>query len=262
MGKYKKVGALCAVLGMFCLLNILGISVHIGSKQEASKQTGAGAEESRAKNEDYQASMPCPAEGVEEAVDYVSSAMVTEPPKIAITFDDGPSNLCTERLLDGLKERGVKATFFLIGQNAEQFPDIVRRIEAEGHLLGNHTYHHVEITKVSDEEAIYEITQTDKIVKEITGKSLEYMRPPFGAWQRDLEMNLEVMPVMWTIDPLDWTTENVDEIVNKVVTEAEENDIILLHDCYDSSVDAALRIVDILKEEGFEFVTVDELILN
>ena len=70
------------------------------------------------------------------------------------------------------------------------------------------------------------------------------------------------MPVMWSIDPLDWTTENVDEIVNKVVTEAEENDIILLHDCYDSSVDAALRIVDILKEKGFEFVTVDELILD
>lgn len=88
------------------------------------------------------------------------------------------------------------------------------------------------------------------------------MRPPFGIWQRRLELDLEVMPVMWSIDPLDWTTENVDEIVNKVVTEAEENDIILLHDCYDSSVDAALRIVDILKEKGFEFVTVDELILD
>lgn len=88
------------------------------------------------------------------------------------------------------------------------------------------------------------------------------MRPPFGIWQRRLELDLEVMPVIWSIDPLDWTTENVDEIVNKVVTEAEENDIILLHDCYDSSVDAALRIVDILKEKGFEFVTVDELILD
>ena len=88
------------------------------------------------------------------------------------------------------------------------------------------------------------------------------MRPPFGIWQRRLELDLEVLPVMWSIDPLDWTTENVDEIVNKVVTEAEENDIILLHDCYDSSVDAALRIVDILKEKGFEFVTVDELILD
>ena len=100
------------------------------------------------------------------------------------------------------------------------------------------------------------------VIYSITGKHVEYMRPPFGIWQRRLELDLEVMPVIWSIDPLDWTTENVDEIVNKVVTEAEENDIILLHDCYDSSVDAALRIVDILMEKGFEFVTVDELILD
>ena len=76
------------------------------------------------------------------------------------------------------------------------------------------------------------------------------MRPPFGAWQKKLEWELDVMPVMWTIDPLDWTTNNEDEIVNKVVTQAKENDIILLHDCYESSVNAALRIVDILQKEG------------
>lgn len=88
------------------------------------------------------------------------------------------------------------------------------------------------------------------------------MRPPFGTWQRKLEQDIQMLPVLWTIDPLDWTTENQDEIVNKVVTEAEENDIILLHDCYKSSVEAGLRIVDILQEEGFVFVTVDELLLN
>ena len=76
------------------------------------------------------------------------------------------------------------------------------------------------------------------------------MRPPFGAWQKKLEWELDVMPVMWTIDPLDWTTNNEDEIVNKVVTQAKENDIILLHDCYESSVNAALRIIDILQKEG------------
>ena len=78
----------------------------------------------------------------------------------------------------------------------------------------------------------------------------------------ELEQELNVMPVMWSVDPLDWTTKNVDEIVNKVVTEAGENDIILLHDCYDSSVDAALRIIDTLQKKGFEFVTADELIMD
>ena len=129
-------------------------------------------------------------------------------------------------------------------------------------MIGNHTYHHVEITKVSNEAAYQEIMDADQEIYSITGKHTEYMRPPFGLWQRDLELELEVMPFMWTVDPLDWTTENVDEIVNKVVTEAEENDIILLHDCYKSSVEAALRIVDILAERGFEFVTVDELLMN
>ena len=202
-------------------------------------------------------------EDVREACGYVSaSATPVEAPKIALTFDDGPSAAWTPALLDGLKERGVKATFFLIGENADKNPEIVKRMAEEGHLIGNHTYHHVELTKVSEKEARLELADTSAAIVRITGKEPEYMRPPFGAWQRKLEQEIRMLPVLWTIDPLDWTTENQDEIVNKVVTEAEENDIILLHDCYKSSVEAGLRIIDILQEEGFVFVTVDELLLN
>ena len=202
-------------------------------------------------------------EDVREACGYVSaSATPVEAPKIALTFDDGPSAAWTPALLDGLKERGVKATFFLIGENADKNPEIVKRMAEEGHLIGNHTYHHVELTKVSENEARLELADTSAVIVRITGKEPEYMRPPFGAWHRKLEQEIQMLPVLWTIDPLDWTTENQDEIVNKVVTEAEENDIILLHDCYKSSVEAGLRIIDILQEEGFVFVTVDELLLN
>ena len=236
----NKIKMLCGLFYTLCLLQVLGISVYQNQKDEEEEETNK----------------------VDDAIAFVSSSMVEEPPKIAITFDDGPSSQCTGRLLDGLKERNVKATFFLIGENAKENPELVKRLDEEGHLIGNHTYHHVEITKVSDEEAKKEILDTNKVITSITGKSVEYMRPPIGLWQRNLEMEIEVLPVMWTIDPLDWTTENVDEIVNKVVTEAEENDIILLHDCYDSSVDAALRIIDILQKKGFEFVTVDQLIMN
>ena len=192
----------------------------------------------------------------EKAIRYVASNMIKEDPKIAITFDDGPSPAWTPQLLDGLKERNVKATFFLIGENAKNNPELVKREAEEGHLIGNHTYHHVEITRVPDETAQEEILMTNEVITGITGEEVSYMRPPFGVWQ------LDVMPVLWTIDPLDWTTDNEDEIINKVVTQAGENDIILLHDCYESSVNAALRIVDILQKEGFEFVTVDELIMN
>lgn len=236
----NKIKMLCGLLYTLCLLQVLGISVYQNLKDEEEEETNK----------------------VDDAIAFVSSSMVEEPPRIAITFDDGPSSQCTGRLLDGLKERDVKATFFLIGENAKENPELVKRLDEEGHLIGNHTYHHVEITKVSDEEAKKEILDTNEVITSITGKPVEYMRPPFGLWQRNLEMEIEVLPVMWTIDPLDWTTENVDEIVNKVVTEAEENDIILLHDCYDSSVDAALRIIDILQKKGFEFVTVDQLIMN
>ncbi|MCI9613674.1 MAG: polysaccharide deacetylase family protein [Dorea sp.] len=238
--KCHKISTLCGLLYTICLCVVLGLSVRRGEDEQGMKDSG----------------------GVSKAVEYVSAAVEGEAPKIAITFDDGPSRQCTGRLLDGLKERGVKATFFLIGKNAKENPDLVRRLDEEGHLIGNHTYNHVEITRLSDEEAKKELTDTDEVICQITGKHVEYMRPPFGQWQDNLEKELNVMPVMWSIDPLDWTTKNVDEIVNKVVTEAGENDIILLHDCYDSSVDAALRIVDILMKKGYEFVTADELIMD
>lgn len=187
-----------------------------------------------------------------------------ERPMIALTFDDGPNAQSTPKLLAGLKARNVHATFFLIGENIEQGENrqLVKQMYDEGHLIGNHTYHHLEITRLSDEKAYEEIKSTNDLIESIIGEAPGYMRPPFGAWQRKLEQKIQIFPVMWTVDPLDWTTENVDEIVNKVVTETEENDIILLHDCYNSSVLAALRIIDLLQAEGYQFVTVDKLLLN
>lgn len=201
-------------------------------------------------------------EGEIQQKESVEESGVKEKPSIAITFDDGPSGRYTGRLLDGLKERNVKASFFLIGENAEENPVLVERIYKEGHLIGNHTYSHVQMTHLSEEAAVREIEKTDQVISAITGEHVAYMRPPFGEWQRELEVRMEVLPVLWSVDPLDWTTENVDEIVSKVVTEVEEGDIILLHDCYASSVEAALRIVDILQKEGYEFVTVDRLLID
>lgn len=194
----------------------------------------------------------------------ISEGILQENPKIALTFDDGPNVSYTPILLEGLKERGVKATFFLIGENVEagENAQIVKRMYDEGHLIGNHTYHHVEITRVDSATALEELKKTNEAIEQVTGERVEYMRPPFGAWQKNLEKEVNLIPVMWSVDPLDWTTANTDEIVNKVVTETEENDIILLHDCYESSVKAALRIIDLLTEEGYEFVTVDQLILE
>lgn len=207
-----------------------------------------------------------------EGVIYSMESMVTNgsniendiSPKIAITFDDGPSDMegGTEYLLDGLAERNVKATFFVLGSRVDANPLIMTRMYEEGHLIGNHTYSHVDLSVASEEIIIEELTKTNEAIEKITGGTVEFMRPPYGSWNKEDEELFGMIPVLWTVDSLDWTTSNVEEIVNKVVTEVEENDIILMHDCYQSSADAAFQIIDILQEEGYEFVTVDELLLE
>lgn len=182
--------------------------------------------------------------------------------KIALTFDDGPHPVYTEEMLEVLEEARVPATFFLLGQNIEGNEEVVRDIAENGHLIGNHTFHHVQITGLPKEQAYEEIDQTSRLIEQLTGKGTEYVRPPFGTWNEGLESNLDLIPVMWTIDTLDWTTKNVDTIVNHVVKNAGENDIILMHDSYKSTVQAVERIISLLKAEGFEFVTVDEVLFD
>lgn len=182
--------------------------------------------------------------------------------KIALTFDDGPHPYYTEQLLKGLKERNAKATFFITGQNVEAYPDIVREIYDDGHLIGNHTYHHIQLSSQNEEAFKQEIIKTNEVIKAVTGEDTIYIRPPYGSWNKEFEKELNMFPVLWTIDPLDWCSSDVSCIVNNVCAKAGENDIILMHDQYKTTVTAALEIVDKLMEEGYEFVTVDELLFD
>lgn len=198
-----------------------------------------------------------------KAIDSNSDARGKEEQKrIALTFDDGPDETYTKILLDGLKKRGVKASFFVIGEKAKDHPDLIKRMQEEGHLIGNHTYHHVELTKVDPATEKTEIEKTNDVIESITGEKVVFIRPPYGAWRDQIMEDVELIPVKWNIDPLDWCTKSTSAIVRKVVTQAEENGIILLHDCYGTSVEAGLQIVDILLDEEYRFVTVDELIMN
>lgn len=185
-----------------------------------------------------------------------------EQKKIALTFDDGPHPYYTEQLLDGLKERGVVATFFVTGEHAALHPDVIIRMQEDGHLIGNHTYSHIQLTTKNREKYKQELIDTNAVIEGITGEEVLYVRPPYGTWDKKFESELNMFPVLWTIDPLDWCSDNVDCIAGKVVEKAEENDIILMHDYYESSVTAALKIVDELQEEGYEFVTVEEILFD
>lgn len=182
--------------------------------------------------------------------------------RIALTFDDGPHPYYTEQLLDGLKERGVQVTFFVTGEHAKLHPDIINRIHEEGHLIGNHTYSHMQLTAANKEEFKNQLIMTNGVIEEITGEEVVYVRPPYGTWDKAFEKELNMIPVLWTIDPLDWCSRNVSCITESVVEKAEENDIILMHDYYDTTVTAALKIVDDLQAEGYTFVTVEEILFD
>ncbi len=194
------------------------------------------------------------AESQEAAMEVVE----TDKKTVAITFDDGPGAYTME-LLEGLSERNVKATFFLLGEQIKQYPETVKRMQEDGHCIGNHTYSHVNLSMLSETQAIQEIENTNQLIMEICGEKPAFLRPPFGACSSQIREKLDMMIVLWDVDPLDWTTKNVDAVVSQVVTNVSEDNIILLHDIYESSVDAALEIIDFLLEKGYEFVTVEEL---
>ncbi len=190
------------------------------------------------------------------------AAQQKEAPRVALTFDDGPNSVYTKTLLDGLKERDVKASFFLMGKNISGNEELVKRMHDEGHLIGNHTFDHVQLTRLSDAEACEQITKTSNAIYEITGEYTTFIRPPFGEWKKDLDCVVTMLPVMWTVDPVDWNTDDSNLVVQRVESVTQDEDIILLHDNYASSVEAALRIVDDLTSQGYQFVTVDELLLE
>ena len=189
-------------------------------------------------------------------------SQVTEVHKIAITFDDGPHPVYTPRLLDGLEKRGVVATFFVTGENAAQYPDIIKRMDKDGHLIGNHTYTHIQLTSANRDKFRSELVKTNETLKQITGKDVTFVRPPYGSWDKSFETELNMFPVLWNIDPLDWCSHNADCIASKVVEKAGDGDIILMHDYYETSVTAALEVVDILQKRGFQFVTVEEILFD
>jgi len=181
---------------------------------------------------------------------------------LALTFDDGPHPVYTEELLDGLKERNVKATFFLIGKSARENPELVKRISEEGHLIGNHTMNHVQLNRQPYEEALAEIRQANDVIRELTGEEPHYIRPPFGEWSEALANEVDMDAVLWDVDPLDWKAKNTDIVVKRIQKDSQEGDIILLHDVYGTSVEAALEIIDQFQAQGYEFVTVDEILLD
>lgn len=185
-------------------------------------------------------------------------------PYIAITFDDGPHAKNTPRLLDLLAARHIKATFCLVGQRAADYPEIVKRIAAEGHEIANHTWTHLNFAKSSDEKIREELQQTEQELLALTGAKPKLMRPPYGAMsarQRQwVHQEFGYKIILWDVDPLDWKEPGVSVVANRIIKETRPGSIILSHDIHATTVEAMPEVLDALLAKRFKFVTVSELI--
>ncbi len=179
---------------------------------------------------------------------------------VALTFDDGPSGKYTRQLLDGLYDRGVKATFFLCGYRIQTYPDITQRIFEEGHEIGCHGFSHKSMEKMSRRDIAAEIADTQALLPQ--GCVTRFLRPPGGVSSDAVRQVAEVrnLPILtWSVDSKDWATKDAAAVEAAVLEKVRDGDIVLLHDMSDSSVQAALDIVDVLLESDFQLVTVSEL---
>lgn len=196
----------------------------------------------------------------EEALPVDASADLEESVKlIALTFDDGPRRATTTALLDGLAQRGVPATFFLIGEQIVGQEDIVCRMEAEGHQIGIHTYDHVMLMGLNQADFDAQVDKTRQLLKSILGHNDFLLRPPYGLYDAGVQSKAGCPIILWSIDPEDWGDKNADREVAHIVSEARDGAIVLMHDIYPASVEAALRVVDELHSQGYLFVTIDQL---
>jgi peptidoglycan/xylan/chitin deacetylase (PgdA/CDA1 family) len=205
---------------------------------------------------------PSPVPEEETATSEEETSQTEETPAerktIALTFDDGPSSF-TNRLLDCLEENNAKATFFLVGKEVESFPDEVVRMEELGCEIGNHTYDHTDLTTLDAEGISNVIGTTDQLILNLVGHGATVMRPPYGSINSSVTSTVGTPMILWSVDTLDWDTLDAQQTIDTVLASAQDGAIILMHDIYSTSVDAAEVIIPELIKQGYELVTVHEL---
>jgi peptidoglycan-N-acetylglucosamine deacetylase len=217
---------------------------------------------SDAQNSALTASSPTPNPPSTEKITFTK--LNVDGPYIAMTFDDGPHATNTPKLLDMAAKRHIKLTFFVIGQCVEQNPAVLRREVAEGREIGNHTWSHPDLAKLSDDGVRTQLQQTEDIIVKTTGIKPKLMRPPYGAltkrqrqWvNRDFGYKI----ILWDVDPVDWKRPGSNVVAQRIIAGARPGSIILSHDIHPPTIAAMPQVFDTLLAKGFKFVTVSELI--
>jgi peptidoglycan/xylan/chitin deacetylase (PgdA/CDA1 family) len=192
------------------------------------------------------------------------SSVHVDGPYIAMTFDDGPSATLTPKLLDVLAAHRIKATFFVIGENVAEHPEIVARAAREGHEIGNHSWSHPNLAKMSAENVRSQLQRTDDTIKSATGQRPTLMRPPYGAItageKRWIHDDFGYRIILWDVDPYDWKRPGPAVVRSRILKETQPGSIVLSHDIHPGTIEAMPSTLDALEAKGFKFVTVSELI--
>ena len=203
-----------------------------------------------------------PAPGAKPKVTY--SQCNVDGPFIALTFDDGPHAQNTPRLLDMLKERNLKATFFVVGQCAAEYPDIMKRIVNEGHEVASHSWSHPLLSKMGESGVTDQLQRTHDVILQTTGVAPKVMRPPYGGFTANqsawANRKWDYKVILWDVDPLDWKYRNAEHVKSEILKRTVNGSIVLAHDIHKSTVDAMPQTFDGLTSRGFKFVTVTELL--
>lgn len=177
---------------------------------------------------------------------------------VAFTFDDGPSKYTLD-IANILEEYNASATFFEVGYNIKAHPEITKELSERGFEIANHTTDHSKLTKLTEAKYLSKINDNNAIFKELTGKDMPYLRPPYGSYNDKIKASAGVPIVTWSLDTRDWESRNKDKVIEMVMNNIKEGDIILFHDLYESTRDAVKELMPLLKEQGYQAVSVGEL---
>lgn len=192
------------------------------------------------------------------------TAVQTPSPVVAMTFDDGPHPTHTPRLLDMLRERGLRATFYLIGNRVVTYPSLARRIAEEGHEIGNHSWSHPFLDRLDDRSVLQEVDRTTDAIYQVTGRPPVTFRPPYGSFTRSqrtwLNVNRNLPTILWSVDPQDWRRPGALTVANRILQASHQGAIILSHDIHRGTIDAMPQTLDGLTARGLHFVTVSQII--
>lgn len=238
--------------------------VESGNKEDTSNKDEINSEETTSEEATTQPESTTLEETTSEGesvdkIDYSNPNIDPTKPMVALTFDDGPGGESTIRILDALKKYNAHATFFVVGSNIDKYADIIKREAAEGSEVGNHTNSHAQLTKLDTNGILSEVNGVKEKIMQLTGQKVVPIRPPYGAVDDNVMATITDPVILWSIDTLDWKTRDAQSTIQNIQSSVYDGAIILMHDIYSTTADAAVNIIDWLHSQGYQMVTVSEL---